>query len=46
VKYLFVLVIAFCLTLVWQTSNIAKRTPNLQSFEQEQIIIKTPPQAT
>ncbi|MES9968887.1 MAG: hypothetical protein ABW092_02565 [Candidatus Thiodiazotropha sp.] len=44
-KYLFVLAIAFCLTLAWQTSNIAKRTPNLQSFEQEQVIIKTP-QAT
>ncbi|MBT3014050.1 MAG: hypothetical protein KUF77_11355 [Candidatus Thiodiazotropha sp. (ex Lucina aurantia)] len=44
-KYIFVLVIAFCLTLAWQTSNIAERTPNLQSFEQEQVIIKKP-QAT
>jgi hypothetical protein len=42
VKYLFVLVVAFCLTLAWQTSSIAKRTPNLQSFEQEEIIIITP----
>ncbi|MET0089484.1 MAG: hypothetical protein ABW068_05570 [Candidatus Thiodiazotropha sp.] len=45
-KYLFVLAIAFCMTLIWQTSNIAERTPNLQSYEQEQIIIRTPPQAT
>ncbi|MEJ2402751.1 MAG: hypothetical protein P8171_00455 [Candidatus Thiodiazotropha sp.] len=45
-KYLFVLAIAFCMTLIWQTSSIAERTPNLQSFEQEQVIIRTPPQAT
>ncbi|MCG8108525.1 MAG: hypothetical protein JAY65_17665 [Candidatus Thiodiazotropha endolucinida] len=41
-KYLFMLAIAFCMTLFWQTSNIADRTPNLQSFEQEQVIIKKP----
>lgn len=45
VKYLFVLVIAFCVTLFWQTYDLAERTPNLQSFEQEQVIIRTP-QAT
>lgn len=44
-KYLFVLAIAFCLTIIWQTYSIADRTPNLQSFENKEVIIKTP-QAT
>ncbi|MCU7846027.1 MAG: hypothetical protein KZQ93_19505 [Candidatus Thiodiazotropha sp. (ex Monitilora ramsayi)] len=44
-KYLFVLAVAFSLTIIWQTSNIADRTPNLQSFENKEVIIKTP-QAT
>jgi type II secretory pathway component PulK len=42
VKYLLALAVAFCLTLIWQTYLIAKRTPNLQSYEQEQVIIKNP----
>jgi hypothetical protein len=45
VKYLFVLAVAFCLTIIWQTYSIADRTPNLQSFENKEVIIKTP-QAT
>ncbi|MEJ2611270.1 MAG: hypothetical protein P8179_14600 [Candidatus Thiodiazotropha sp.] len=44
-KFLFLLAFAFCVTLYWQTSSIAERTPNLQSFEQEQVILKAP-QAT
>lgn len=44
-KYLLVLAIAFCLTIIWQTSSIADRTPNLQSFENKEVVIKTP-QAT
>ncbi|MCU7811939.1 MAG: hypothetical protein KZQ77_11995 [Candidatus Thiodiazotropha sp. (ex Notomyrtea botanica)] len=44
-KYLFVLAVAFSLTVVWQTSIIADRTPNLQSFEDKEVVIKTP-QAT
>jgi hypothetical protein len=47
VKYLFVLIVAFCVTLIWQTANIADRTPNLQSFEsKKEIIIREPQQAT
>ena len=44
-KYLLVLAIAFSLTVIWQASSIADRTPNLQSFENKEVIIKAP-QAT
>jgi hypothetical protein len=46
VKYLFVLAVAFCVTLVWQTASIADRTPNLQSFESKKEVIIKEPQAT
>jgi hypothetical protein len=47
VKYLLVLAVAFCATLIWQTANIADRTPNLQSFEnKKEVIIREPHQAT
>ena len=45
-KYLFVLAAAFCATLIWQTYNIADRTPNLQSFESKKEVIIREPQAT
>ncbi len=45
-KYLFVLAVAFCVTLIWQTASIADRTPNLQSFESKKEIIIREPQAT
>jgi hypothetical protein len=46
VKYLFLLALAFCMTLVWQTANIADRTPNLQSFENKKEVIIREPQAS
>jgi hypothetical protein len=46
VKYLFVLAVAFGVTLIWQTAIIADRTPNLQSFESKKEIIIREPQAT
>jgi hypothetical protein len=47
VKYLFVLAVAFCVTIIWQSANIADRTPNLQSFEdKDKVIVKEPRQAT
>ena len=45
-KYLFVLAVAFCVTLIWQTASIAERTPNLQSFESKKEVIIKEPQAT
>jgi hypothetical protein len=47
VKFLLVLAVAFCVTLIWQTANIADRTPNLQSFEsKKEVIVREPRQAT
>ena len=44
-KYLFVLAIAFSLTIVWQAMSLDARDATLKSVEQQEAI-KVPPQAS